>query len=231
MKAKKSILSLAINLVILAAFTAICFLVRKEYTNSFYFSFGVSVFAFLMYVLSTHMIPKKKEFVILGYSPIIISSIYFIITAILNFIFILLKMENITVNLVFNILITAAYLVLFLFNLLGNEHAKGDIVAHKTEIAALHNIKDAIMPLQNKGGNLRVNKKLESLCDAVASAQIYRNNAEVSSLDQQIVNKANLLQNMLADPASATEEEIVAIIDSIKQQISTRNTLIKKAFR
>jgi hypothetical protein len=230
MKTKKTILSLAINVVVIAAFAAVCFLVRKEYTTSFYFSFGAAVFSFLTYVLSTRIIPKKKEFVILGYSPVIISSIYFFVTAGLNFLFILFKMENLTVNLVFNIIITAAYLVLFFFNLLGNENIKEDVIAHKAELAAHYNIKDAIMPLKGKGGNLKLDKKLEALCDAASSAQIYRNGGRVALIDEEIVGKTNLLKDALNDPTTS-EDEIVEQIEAIKRQITERNTIIQQSLR
>ena len=230
MKTKKAIFSFVINLVIIAAFTAVCFLVRNEYTTSFYFSFGISVFAFIMYVFSTYIVPKKKEFVILGYSPIIISSIYFIVTAVLNFFFMLFKMENLIVNLVFNIIITTVYLVLFLFNLLGNEKIKEDVIAHKTELSAYYNIKDSIMKLQNKGGNLQLNKKLESLCDSVTSAQIYRNNAIIAFIDEQISNNATLLEGLLNDP-TVSEDKIIELINTTKRLIVERNTAIQRSIR
>lgn len=229
MKVQKNIISFLINAIVLSAFVAVCFLVRKDdYDTPFYVSLGISAGAFLIFATASYMMPKKKEFVILGYAPVVIASVYFVVTALLNLLLILFRMGNLTVLLVVNIVLSVVFLVLLLMSFLANVDSIEQTIVHKNELRKHHSIKDSIIALSSKGGSFQINKKIESLCDAVMNAQIYTNKTDIAPIDALIINKVNRLRGLL-DRADSPETKIIHAIDEIKGLITKRNSIIQQA--
>lgn len=137
-------------------------------------------------------------------------------------------MQNVTANWMTNVLLLSIYLVT-LFIILSAKSASIEQINHdRNENIALLNLHDRIKALINKGASRSVNKKIESLYDAISSAQIERT-TDVSIIDSQIINMINVLHEAIVNNES--DDKIVQIIYDIMELIQNRNIEIEKNLR
>ena len=109
---KKYIWLSAQYLVIIGIFNMLCFVFIDDYTTSFYISLGFGNGAILIYAISALLFGKRKKFAYLSVQNALILSSYFVIAVVLNLIFALAKMQNITANWVTNVIILSIYAVI-----------------------------------------------------------------------------------------------------------------------
>lgn len=213
--------------ILFGIFNLICFLSRIEYTTSFYISVGFGNFSLLLCFLTAVFSFSKRQ-INLIYSYYYLTSIYEIIAVVLNLLFIWFGLENIRVNIILNAIIAAVFLMLIFRSLAADADTNQKAKEHTKKLNYHYDMSDAVRPLRERGSSIRLNKKLEVLCDAVANSQINVDKGSVYQRDQRIIDAARYIDGLLSE--NAAEEKIIAEINKAISLVDERNEYVKNQY-
>lgn len=222
-KTKYILLTSAIFLVFIALFDTLCFWLVKERSASFYISVGFANGSILVYGLSTLLSSFKGRYFYLSVQDGFVIGGYTGVCVVLNFLFIMGRMNSVKTNILINVLLLGVYLIVLLVFLANTTAITAQLEYDRKERNAFYELKDKAETLLNKGQNLQINKKLESLYDKISSCQIDRK-VNVSDLDGQILSGLNELSVMLAENDS--QEVVTRKIAMIAVIVDDRNRRI-----
>lgn len=224
---KSSLITGIIIAVIIAAYNALCLLLGDRSLTATYINLAFGDFAFLLFLVFSYALPKGRKWKFLGVSGAYISSIYLAIQLIVSFVFILVRLRNMTIILLVEIPITAAYIVIFLVNALADIATVEDDKRMAADMGAQRALaQKAASVLRMVQNNDAYYKKIETVCDALNSMQLTRAGADVSAIDGAI----SYLLDKLADLVrNGKYEECDSVIQEIKMKIADRNDALRNA--
>ncbi len=228
MKFLKKAYSFIAFLILIAVFNLLCFIVRDDYTTSFYISVGFGNFSLLLCVLTAFVNQFRKE-KLLGHSYYLLTGIYELIATILNILFVWFGLENTTVNIVINVIISAIFLCLIFWSLSADADTAIQTKQHREQLDYHYDLSEQAQKLKNKGNSLKLNKKLEAFSDAVENSQIYKGNADVYNKDDQISSQIKFVLELLA--SKADEGRIINEINLGIEMVEQRDAMIQNLLR
>lgn len=214
-------------LVFVGIFNILCFLFTEEYTDSFYISIAFGNGSILFYALATLLMHRRKRYAYLDVQNAFIICSYFIICVILNFIFIMAKMQNELANWVTNTILLGIYLIALFIIFAANATSEKVLENDRIEREAFYDIKEKAELLLNKGNSFSLNKKLEFVYDRVSSCQINRA-ANVAESDRKICEE---IDGILLDLVSEEYVEAEQKIKNVLSLLDDRDRIIKKELR
>ena len=227
MKFLRGLYSYLAFFVLAGLFNLLCFISRDVYTTSFYISVGFGNFSLLLCLL-TAMFSSAKRQIALIYSYYYLTSIYEIIAVALNLIFIWCGLENNRVNIAINSVVACIFIALILWSLAADADTNLQAKKHTASVNYHYDMVEYVLPLRNKGKNIKTNKKLEALYDAVANSQINTDNADVYDRDQRIISKAKEINEMIIDGVS--DDEIIQCVNITIQLVEERNSYVQRTY-
>ena len=214
-------------LVFVGIFNMLCFLFTEEYTDSFYISIAFGNGSILFYALATLLMHRRKRYAYLDVQNAFIICSYFIICVILNFIFIMAKMQNKLANWVTNTILLGIYLIALFIIFAANATSEKVLETDRREQEAFYDIKEKAELLLNRGNSFSLNKKLEFVYDRVSSCQINRT-ANVAESDRKICEEIDgILLDLVSEEYVEAEQKIMNVLSLLDD----RDRIIKKALR
>lgn len=221
---KKSILWVILDLIFLAVFNTVFFVVGgSEHTTSVWLSYGFIHFSYIMVIITPLLIRKSSSADVFGFSLYSISSTYFVVEFVIGLIFIFINSESYKSALTVQIIIAGIYGILLISHLIANETTADSIERHEYEVAYIKNAASKVKSYIGKSNNRRVKREIEKLYDLLHSSPT-RSNATVRSLEIEITNKISVLEDFVL---SNQQEHIIAMCGEITMLIEERNRKLR----
>ena len=191
--------------------------------KSGFISIGFGNGAIAIFAFSSVLILRKRKYAYLGLQDSFIICNYTIISVLLNFLFVLFRMNNELVNWIVNVILLFIHLILLLFILSSTTEIIEQLENDKVERNAFYNLKDGVEALLNKSSNRNINKLIEKLYDKINSCQINRN-IDVSDIDLRIIKNLDDVKNFIEN--NSDEEIIKKQIVNTMKYVDERNRKI-----
>ena len=222
---KKNILLFAILSIFLIIFNLLFFLFVniENYHNSLWISYGFIHFSYLIFVLSIFI--NKKGSGSNGYSAstIFITWKYFVLELIVGSAFVFLNLESITIALSSQAILAAIFIILWLSNLLANEHTADSMTRQEQEIAYIRDCSYKLRLLSQNSSDLSTRKIIDKCYDAVSSSPT-KSNRNVYDIEINILNTISEFENaVLTD----NKESIKMLSTKILKMVTERNIKLK----
>lgn len=223
---KKSILYVLLDLVFLAVFNTVFFVVGgTEHPASVWISYGFIHFAYLMVLATPFFTRKCSSASVFGFALYSISSVYFIVEFIVGLIFTFVRSDSYKASLVVQIIIAGIYTIMLLSNMIANEHTADSIERHEDEVLYIKNASSRVKLLMGKAREKKANREIEKVYDLLHSSPT-RSVATVRILEEQIFNKVSELENAVF--ANSTSR-IITVSGEITSMIEERNRKLRMA--
>lgn len=221
---KKSVLFMLLDLVFLAVFNVVFFVVGGvEHVASVWISYGFIHFAYIMVLISSLMTRKSSRSAVLGMPLYAISAAYFFIAFIAGLIFVFVASDSYKASLVVQVIIAGIYAVILLTNLIANEHTADNVAKHKNEVFYIKNIAAELKALIGKPSDKKANKEIEKAYDAVHASPT-RSILAVQELEKRIDCVIFELRDAVKHDDAA---QITVIAQEIVELIEERNRKLK----
>ena len=148
---KKSILYILLDLIFIAVFNTVFFVVGgTDHPSSVWISYGCIHFSYLMVLATPFLTRKSSSSAVFGFSIYSISAVYFFVEFFTGLVFIFVGSDSYKASLVIQVIIAGIYAVLLIANLIANEHTADSIERHEDELAY---IKDAASRIKLRIGS------------------------------------------------------------------------------
>jgi len=223
---KKSILYILLDLIFLAVFNTVFFVISgTEHPASVWISYAFIHFAYIMVVATPVLIRKSSNASIFGFSLHSISTAYFFAEFVLGLVFVLIASDSYKAALVVQVILAGIYAILLISNLIANEHTADSIKQQESEVAYIKDAASRIKLVIGKASDKKANKKIEKAYDLL-HASPSRSVAATKLLEEEIKNKVTELEYAVAaDEISA----IITIAGEIIAKTEERNRKLKMA--
>lgn len=223
---KKSILYILLDLVFLAVFNTVFFVVGgTEHPASVWISYGFIHFSYLMILVTPFLIRKSSSQAVFGFSLYSVSAVYFFVEFIVGLVFIFVGSESYKASLVVQVIIAGIYAVMLISNLIANEYTADSVERHEDEVAYIKNAASRVKILMGKASDKKANKEIEKAYDILHSSPS-RSVATVKLLEEEIKNKVTDLEDAVAADETAV---IITIAGEIVAKTEERNRKLKMA--
>lgn len=221
---KKSVLFMLLDLVFLAVFNVVFFVVGGvEHVASVWISYGFIHFAYIMVLVSSIMTRKSSCSAVLGMPLYAISAAYFFIAFIAGLIFVLVASVSYKASLVVQVIIAGIYAVILLTNLIANEYTADNVARHETEVAYIKNIAAELKALVGKASDKQANKEIEKAYDVVHASPA-KSSIAVDEIEKRIDCVVFELRNAVKQDDTA---QIAVIAQEIVELTEERNRKLK----
>lgn len=223
---KKSILYILLDLVFLAVFNMVFFVVGgTKHLASVWISYGFIHFSYLMILATPFLIRKSSSDAVFGFSRYSISAVYFFAEFLVGLVFIFVGSDSYKASLVVQVIIAGIYAVLLILNLIANEHTADSIERHEDEVAHIKDAALRIKLLMGKASDKKANKEIERAYDLLHSSPS-RSVATVKLIEEEIKNKVTDLEVAVAANETAA---IITIAGEIVVRTEERNRKLRMA--
>ena len=223
---KKPILYILLDLVFLAVFNTVFFVVGgTTHPLSVWISYGFIHFSYLMILATPFLIRKSSSAAVFGVSLYSISSVYFFVEFFVGLVFIFVGSDSYKASLVTQVIIAGVYAIILISNLIANEHTTDSIERHEDEVAYIKDAASRIKLLMGKASDKKANKAIEKAYDLLHSSPSRSVNA-VKSLEKEIKNKVADLENAVTTNETAA---VITIAGEIVAKTEERNRKLKMA--
>lgn len=224
---KKSILYVLLDLVFLAVFNTVFFVIGgTEHPASVWISYGFIHFSYLMILVTPFLIRKSSSAAIFGFSLYSVSAAYFFVEFIVGLVFIFIDSESYKASLVVQIIIAGIYAVMLISNLIANEYTADSVEKHEDEVAYIKNAASRIKMLIGKTSDKKANKEIEKAYDLLHSSPS-RSVATVKLLEEEIENKVSELEDVVASNNTTAiinvSGEIISLTEERNRKIRISN--------
>lgn len=221
---KKSILYILLDLVFLAVFNTVFFVVGgTEHPASVWISYGFIHFSYLMILATPFLIRKSSSSAVFGFSLYSISAVYFFVEFLVGLVYIFVGSDSYKASLVVQVIIAGVYAVLLISNLIANEHSADSIERHEDEVAYIKDAASRIKLLMGKVSDKKANKEIEKAYDLLHSSPS-KSMATVKLLEEEIKNKVADLEDAVAANETAA---IITIAGEIITKTDERNRKLR----
>lgn len=224
MSMKKNILWILLDLVFLAIFNTVFFLLGgAEHPASVWISYGFIHFAYLMVLVTPFLIRESSSEAVFGFALYSVSTVYFLVEFVVGLVFIFVKSDSYKAALVIQIIIAGIYAACLISNIIANESTADKAAQHEAEAAYIMQAAAAVKPLIGKMNSEAANKKVEHLYNVLHSSPT-KSSTMVQTLEADIERKIALLRKAATD---GCENEIIAISEEATALIEERNEVLK----
>ncbi len=221
---KKSILYILLDLVFLAVFNTVFFVVGgTEHPASVWISYAFIHLAYILVIATPILIRKSSSSAVFGFSLYSVSALYFLVEFVLGLIFVLIAGDSYKTALVIQVILAGIYAVLLLSNLIANEHTADRVEQHEKEVAYVKEAASRIKLLMGKSSDKKANKEIEKAYDLIHSSPS-QSHRSVEVLEAEIKNIISRLENAVEN------DQVDEILQLVKKVISTteeRNRRLK----
>lgn len=223
---KKSILYILLDLVFLAVFNTVFFVIGgTEHHASVWISYGFIHFSYLMILVTPLLIRKSSSTAVFGFSLYSVSAVYFFVEFIVCLVFIFIDSESYKASLVVQIIIAGIYAIMLISNLIANEYTADSVERHEDEVAYIKNSASRIKMLIGKASDKKANKEIEKAYDLLHSSPSH-STTTVKLLEEEIKNKVTDLEDAVAANETAV---VITIAGEIVAKTEERNRKLKMA--
>lgn len=220
MNKKAGFYRFALRLIFIAVFNAVVFLVSSNFTPTFWISWGFIHLAYLMLTVSPLAVPQGKNAVILGYSLLYVSSLYFAVAGLTGLIFMVFRNADFRYVLVPQLVMAGLYGAVFLSSLIANEKTISDGQQSSNNIFYIKNAAAEINMLMEHTQSPEFKKSLERLYDAVMSSQVKSYPALAGTEHDLMKNIEKLKEAVLL----GQYDEAILLADAAGRLLAERNT-------
>lgn len=222
---KKTILWILLDLVVLAVFNSLFFVIGgTDHEKSVWISYGFIHFAYAMLLITPLLIRNSSSSSVFGYSLYSISSVYFIVEFVIGLVFIIVNPYTIKAALIIQVIIAGIYAVILLSHLIANEDTADKVEKHENEAAFIKQASMQIKALVGKSDSKKANKEIEKTFDLLHSSPSKSNNA-VAPLESAILRTVAELEGTVS---SKDEDAIISKAREIISLAEARNSELKK---
>ena len=118
---KKSILFILLDLVFLAVFNTVFFVVGgTNHPASVWVAYGFIHFSYIMVLVTPFLVRKNSNAAVFGFALYSVSATYFFIEFVVGLIFVFVKSESYKASLVVQIIIAGVYAIMLIANMIAN---------------------------------------------------------------------------------------------------------------
>lgn len=221
---KKSILYILIDLIFIAIFNTVFFILNgTDNTVSVWISYGFIHFSWLMLIITSFLTPKDADNAIFKFTLYSVSSIYFLTEFIIGLIIIFMKSESYKTSLIIQILLVGVYAIILITNITANEDTYEKTKQQENESTYIKQISSKIKILTEKSTDKNANKKIEELYDLIHSSPS-KSSPTVRYEENEIIDKVNDLENAVTNNSASN---IITISEEISYLIKERNRKLK----
>lgn len=221
---KKRVLNVLMDLVFLIIFNVLFFVAGgTEHTVSTWISYGFIHLSYLLLVFHTFLVPDSKRKDLLQAPLLVITDGYFLISLVINVIFILLDLSGYNLSLIFNVILFGIVLVGIFASMSSNESIKENEERHEEEQKFITSscliLKRVIDQIENK----EVSNEVQRVYDLLHSSPL-KSSKEVKDIEQEIIYMVESVESKLKNKDF---EGIVNKCKNIQLKIKERNDLLK----
>lgn len=221
---KKSILYILLDLVFLAVFNTVFFVVGgTNHLASVWISYGFIHFSYLMILVTPFLIRKSSSQAVFGFSLYSVSAVYSFVEFIVGLVFIFIGSESYKASLVVQVIISGIYAIMLISNLIAKEYTADSVAQHEDEAAYMKNAASRVKILMGKASDKKANKEIERAYDLLHSSPS-RSVATVKLLEEEIKNKITDLEDAVASNETTA---IITIAGEISAKAEERNRKLK----
>lgn len=220
---KKTVLWILLDLVFLAIFNAVFFVVGgSDHPASVWLSYGFIHVAYLMVLATPLLVRKSSSAAVFGFSIYSISFAYFLVELVTGLVFIFKRSESLKIPLVTQVILAGIYAVILLSTLLVNEHTADAVEKWEAEVSYIKTTASRVKLLLGKVSDKKADKAIERAYDMLHSSPTKSIQA-VHSIETQVINKVTELEEaVLADrTADVTElsNEIIRLMEERNRKL------------
>lgn len=221
---KKNILFILLELVFLAVFNTVFFVVGgAEHPASVWISYGFIHFSYMMILITPFLIRKSSSAAVFGFSLYSISAVYFFVEFLVGLIFILIGSDSYKAALVVQVIIAGFYAIMLIANLIANEYTADSVEKHEEEVAYIKTAAAKVKLLVGTSTDKKVNKEIEKAYDLLHSSPS-KSNTSVKALELDILNKIDELKNAVNND---NKDATMSLCKEIISLTEKRNSIIK----
>ena len=221
---KEHILWTILNTIFLVAFNVFFFTLRgTENELSVWISYFFIHFAYLMILLTPHIVRKGKSQAVFGFSIYYVSTIYFIIEFLAGIIFILIASESPVVAMLVQLSFALLYSIILVSLLIANERTAEAEEKRKPQIDFIKTTSAKLKGLLDEIKDKETRKKVEQVYDLIYSSPV-KTHPELEELETSIIEMVTDLEKKTF---SDNKEGIITIANSLTAKINERNRLLK----
>ena len=220
-----NILWLLLNSLFLIVFNFLFFMLSdyENCNNSVWISYGFIHFSYILLLLTPFFARRGKVEYIYRRPPFFVTTTYFLIQLGVGITFILIAPETVKVALIVQVILAGLFLTWLLAHLIANEHTADSAERREPELQFIKESSAKLYSILQKITDRATAKKVERVYDLLHSSPA-RSNADVRSLEQQVINEIDQLENAVA---SNNTEQIVSVSDKIYRLAEERNRQLK----
>lgn len=223
MKAKSTIWLSLIFVIILFVFNLICFWGVSYRSPSFYINIGFANGSIVVFALSFLLIVRKKRYAYIKFQNVFIAGIYFIVSILMNLLFVIFKLNNVKVSIIINVILLALFLILLFYVFSINSETVAQIEYERSQREEFYTLKSKAEMLLGKGKTRAINKKIETLVDRINSCQKHHT-IDISNIEQNIIEYLDKINDSLLENAS--EDVLDRLIKEALDLIELRDNKI-----
>ena len=220
-----NILWLLLDSLFLIVFNLLFFMLGNtgDAKTSVWISYGFIHFAYFV-LLFTPLLVRKSSVEIDYRRPLyVVTSAYFLTALLVGVTLILIAPETVKVTIIIQVILATLFLGWLLIHLIANEHTADNAERRTSELQYIKVSSAKLQSVLQQIIDRATAKKVERVYDLIHSSPA-RSNADVRSLEQQVINEIDQLENAVA---SNNTEQIVSVADKIYRLAEERNRQLK----
>jgi len=195
----------------------------REHNASVWISYSFIHFAYFMLIQTRIFIRKGKSATVFGFSLYSISSVYFLIVFVIGIFFILISPLSHTAALLIQLFIMGLYGIIFISNIIANEHTRKNEKKRSSEIVFVKEASAKLKNLLEKINDKESKKKVERVYDAVYSSPV-KSHYNLTEIEDRMLHSIDALEN---EVSAENNENITTLANSLLNQINERNVRLK----
>ena len=191
--------------------------------TSVWICYGFIHFAYFVLLLTPLLVRKGNTSTDYRRPLYVATTSYFLVELLVGVTLILIAPETVKVTIIIQVVLAAIFLGWLLMHLIANEHTADNIKRHETELQYVKISSAKLQSVLQQITDRAIAKKVERVYDLIHSSPV-RSNADVRSLEQQVINEIEQLINIVCQNET---EQIVSTADKIYRLAEERNRQLK----
>lgn len=213
-----------VNCLFLIVFNVIFYMVvGADNPLSVWISYGFIHISYLAVLLTPLLVPSGENRAVFGMPLLVISLAYFAITFCMGIVVFMFRPMAVSLLLILHIVLFAAYLGLFLTNVMVNQHGASVSKADQMDLAytkSAGNRLACLMDLVSEPKSL--NRKLENAYDIIKASPV-RSNPDAQYYEARVMELIEKAEHKIADHSY---EEAEAFVDDMIRTANARNKIV-----
>lgn len=217
---KKMGLWIVLDLVLVIVFNIIFFMYGSETrTIAVWLSYIFIHIAYGMVIATPFLTRKGREYALFGMTTFSISVVYFLMSLAFGIVVFILRPITFKWVIMINTILTGAYAVILIINMLANEHSVDEIKRQELQIQYVRGCSARLLDLIEMTSDKKLKKRLQKAYDVIHSSQIASN----SSAQKYEMEVLVLLDDLEKNIEETNYEGGMQIVDSLIRIANRRN--------